>query len=344
MSDIERNTTSYNFHLPKELIATEPLYPKENARLLVYERERGSIIHSTFGNLFDFIPRDFRIILNDTKVIKARFYAFRIGGDSKREFLYHEALDSNTHLVQIKGRSRIGDCYALIGDESVSLEILHIRDDGLRLVRFCRDNINLSYGDLLLVLQKFGEIPLPPYMKRKANSKDEIDYQSIFASKQGALAAPTASLHFSPAMYDYMKAHFKHAFVTLHVGAGTFKGVSTDDILEHKMHSEHCIISNKASEIINSGDRILCVGTTAARSVEWFAEHKKMEGKNDIFLNPFNRPKRVNALLTNFHLPQSSLIMLVSSMIGLEETIRVYKEAIELRYRFYSYGDGMLIL
>ena len=185
---------------------------------------------------------------------------------------------------------------------------------------------------------------MPPYIKRADNKDDESWYQSIFAKNMGAVAAPTASLHFDENMLQELKQKHEHAFITLHVGAGTFKGVESENILEHKMHSEYYEISKSAKAIINSTQKLLAVGTTSTRTVEYFVRSGASSGECDLFLHPLNPPKRVDFLLTNFHLPKSTLIMLVASFLGLEKTLELYKKAVEMKYRFYSYGDGMLII
>ena len=190
-------------------------------------------------------------------------------------------------------------------------------------------------------MEKIGHVPLPPYIKRDDEKIDEREYQSVFAKKEGAVAAPTASLHFTE---ELLKKIEKKAYLTLHVGAGTFKPVEVEDIRKHKMHSEFFEIPKKTAEILDSNEEIVAVGTTVTRTVEYYARTKKLVGECDLFLNPLNPPIRVNRLLTNFHLPKSTLIMLVASFIGREKTLNLYKEAIKSNYRFYSYGDAMLII
>lgn len=355
--------SAYNFTLPQELIATFPTYPKENAKLLVYQN--GNVIHTTFAYLFNFIPKNYLIVLNNTKVLKARFFARKIQytnnfttsyNDKEQEFLYHKPLSNNRHLVQIRGKTQLFDSFILTTKiHYIIIQILHIHKNGFKEV--CFFNLSdipsphrilqynpLNNQEVLNILEQYGMIPLPPYIKRKTMQQDEIDYQSIFATAQGSIAAPTASLHFSKSMFSYLQYHYHHVFVTLHIGAGTFQPVSTQNILEHTMHTESCWIPKESAQCINETQHILCIGTTAMRSVEWFVQTQQTSGENNIFLNPYNPPKKVTALLTNFHLPKSSLIMLVSSMIGRQETLRIYNEAIQKQYKFYSYGDGMLIL
>jgi len=197
---------------------------------------------------------------------------------------------------------------------------------------------------LVLVLEKIGHVPLPPYIQREDNKKDETDYQTLFAKNAGAVAAPTASLHFTPELFKKLEERHKTHKITLHVGAGTFKPVEAEHILDHPMHSEYFDISKESAKVLESDKKILAIGTTVTRTVEYFNRTKKRDGECDLFLNPNNKPQRVNYLLTNFHLPKSTLIMLVSAFINREKTLKLYHEAIKKEYRFFSYGDAMLII
>ncbi|MDR0579821.1 MAG: tRNA preQ1(34) S-adenosylmethionine ribosyltransferase-isomerase QueA [Campylobacteraceae bacterium] len=333
--------SSYDYHLPKSLIASYPIKPKEEARLLVYKRDNKSVIHAKFGELFEFLPKNLSVLLNDTKVIKARIFGFKQSGGSV-ELLFNSIIKECDFKVHIKGRVKVGS--KLVFDDGLSAVVLSLNDDGTRVVNFFKDEKLLHADKLFEILDKIGHVPLPPYIKREDTKEDEEDYQTLFAKNEGAVAAPTASLHFSDESFLKLKNNFETEFITLHVGAGTFKGVESEKIDKHMMHSEYFIIPSKAEKIIQSSKQILSVGTTVARSVEYFARTKKREGECDIFLNPLNPPIRVGHLLTNFHLPKSTLIMLVASFIGVEETLRIYKEAVDMKYRFFSYGDAMLIL
>lgn len=332
--------SNYDYFLPKELIATHPAQPKEAARLLIYEREKDKITHTTFANLEQFLP-DCAIFFNDTKVIKARIYGKKESG-GKIELFLHSSVSECEFNAQIRGRVKKGEI--LHFKEGLSAEILELYADGLRKVCFKRDENLLNTPKLYALLEKIGHIPLPPYIKRADTLKDTQDYQSIFAKNLGAVAAPTASLHFSKAMLKSLKKRHEIHTITLHIGAGTFKSVECEDIREHQMHSEFFHINEAAKACIDSKKAILGVGTTATRSIEYYARTGLCSGACDLFLHPFNKPLRQNFLLTNFHLPKSTLIMLVSSFIGREKTLALYKEAVSLRYRFYSYGDAMLIL
>ncbi|MDR0408385.1 MAG: tRNA preQ1(34) S-adenosylmethionine ribosyltransferase-isomerase QueA [Campylobacteraceae bacterium] len=333
--------SSYDYYLPKSLIASYPVKPKEDARLLVYKRSDKSIFHAKFGEIFEFLPKDISVLLNDTKVIKARIFGFKQSG-GKVELLFNSVVGEHEFKVYIKGRVKIGS--ELIFGEGLRAIVSFLIDDGARIVSFFKDERPLHAGELFDILDEIGHVPLPPYIKREDAKDDEEDYQALFAKNRGAVAAPTASLHFSEESFSKLEKYFEIEFITLHVGAGTFKGVESENISEHKMHSEYFIISDNAKKIIQSNKSILCVGTTVARSVEYFVRTEKTEGECDLFLTPLNPPIRANYLLTNFHLPKSTLIMLTASFIGLDETLRIYKEAVDKKYRFFSYGDAMLVL
>ncbi|WP_169752249.1 tRNA preQ1(34) S-adenosylmethionine ribosyltransferase-isomerase QueA [Campylobacter mucosalis] len=340
MSDIN-SLLSYDYYLPPELIANEPVMPQENARLLVYHKDTGEIEHLKFQDFVQILPKDTAIIFNDTKVIKARIYGHKQSGGAV-ELLLNQPVNDNNFSCYIKGRVNVGSILNFSSD--IKAEIIELKDDGLRIVKFYKNSKNLSQSDLYNELDKIGHVPLPPYIKRDDTQQDVSWYQSVFAKNSGAVAAPTASLHFSDKMIKEINENFKTAYITLHVGAGTFKGVECDDITKHVMHSEFYDISAQAQQLITSDVTLLGVGTTSTRCIEYYARGASSSGFCDLFLNLNNRPIRQNYLLTNFHLPKSTLIMLVSSFIGLDETMRIYKTAIEQRYRFYSYGDGMLII
>lgn len=342
MSDLNL-LSSYDYHLPSELIASAPIMPREEARLLVYDRKSGEISHLKFKNLAQILP-PCDIIFNDTKVVKARIYGHKSSG-GKIELLLNSPLESNKFSAYIKGSVRVGT--KLEFDKNLEAEVLELFDDGLRVVAFYKreDKITpLNTAEIYEILDTIGHVPLPPYIKRGDTKDDESWYQSIFAKFRGAVAAPTASLHFDNKMTDELsKTHQIHN-ITLHVGAGTFKSVESDDIRDHKMHGEIFSINDSVAELLKSDREILGVGTTVTRTIENFARNGQKQGICTLFLHPNNRPIRQNFLLTNFHLPKSTLIMLVASFIGLEKTLEIYKTAVNERYRFYSYGDGMLIL
>jgi len=334
-------TSSYDYDLPDHLIATYPANPADAAKLLVYDRESDTIIHTTFKNLLDYIPKDTHIFFNDTKVIKARIFGRKETG-GKIELLFNKPLPNDQYLVYIRGKVLEG--YEISFDKNLKVKIIKLQEDGSRVVEFYIDDKKLDFLTLVEVLNDIGHLPLPPYIKREDQESDNSDYQTLFAKNYGAVAAPTASLHFTPELLDNLKQRYNTHYLTLHVGAGTFKPVECDDILDHPMHSEYYEIPKESEDIINSDKKILAVGTTVTRTIEYYNDTKKATGEANLFLNPLNKPKRVDYLLTNFHLPKSTLIMLVASFIGLEKTMKIYHEAIEKNYRFFSYGDGMLII
>ncbi len=337
----ELKTSSYHYELPDELIASYPANPPQSAKLLVYDRQKDTITHTIFENLYDFLPLKTSILLNDTKVIKARIFGKKPTG-GKMEVLINSPLNEYSFKAYIRGKVKVGTIIDFA--EDISLKVQELFDDGMRRVKFYKASNPLTIQEVYNVLEKIGHIPLPPYIKREDEKNDEKDYQTLFAKNRGAVAAPTASLHFSQNMFEHLTSEYKTAFITLHVGAGTFKPVEVEDINLHKMHEEYFHISNEAKKILQSGDKLLAVGTTVTRVVEYFARTKELEGWCELFLHPKNRPLRVDYLLTNFHLPCSTLLMLVASFVGLEKTLELYNEAVKNRYRFFSYGDAMLIL
>lgn len=334
-------TSSYEYHLPEGLIATHPVHPRDHAKLLVYNRSTQSITHTRFDKLNDFLPKECAIIFNDTKVIKARLYGKKESGGAI-ELLINRPLDAHTINVYIKGRVKIGT--ALYFDQDVLAIVTALNEDGSREVKFFLNDTPLRFEELLPLLETIGHIPLPPYLGREDNTEDEREYQSVFAQYEGAVAAPTASLHFTDELFQAVCSSHPHAFVTLHVGSGTFKPVESAVITDHPMHSEYFDISSSARALIHSDIPLLSIGTTSTRTVEYHVRTQELSGEANLFLHPHNPPLRVDHLLTNFHLPQSTLLMLVASFIGLDETHRLYQEAIDEKYRFFSYGDAMLIL
>jgi len=342
VSNKELLTQSYNFTLPDELIASYPASPRDHAKLLVYDRATDTITHTFFYNLEQFLPKESALIFNDTKVIKARLFGQKPSG-GKIELLINRALNAHDINVYIRGKVKVGT--EIYFDENLKVKVTKLHQDGSREVNFYQNDILLRFEDLLPIIDKIGHIPLPPYIQRADEDEDANEYQSVFARQEGAVAAPTASLHFTPAQHERICKNHKHAYVTLHVGSGTFKPVETDIITEHPMHSEYYDISKEAKKILDSTISVVSVGTTSTRTIEFYARHKEQtKGEANLFLHPNNKPLRVNHLLTNFHLPKSTLLMLVASFIGLQKTQELYAEAIKEKYRFYSYGDAMLIL
>jgi S-adenosylmethionine:tRNA ribosyltransferase-isomerase len=340
-SSNELLTSAYDYALPEAHIAVTPVYPRDHAKLLVYERATDTVTHTTFHELLNYLPEACDIFLNDTRVIKARIFGTKESG-GKIELLFNKPLDAAHYLVLIKGRIKVGTI--LTFKQGLSATVTSLNKDGSRVVKFSQYGKPLRFEELVLILDEIGHVPLPPYMQRQDKKEDEKDYQTLFAENSGAVAAPTASLHFTPELYDALQQRHRTHKITLHVGAGTFKPVEVDHILDHPMHSEYFNISDEAAEILESDRKILAIGTTVTRTAEYYVRTKEKSGECDLFLNPHNPPQRVDYLLTNFHLPKSTLIMLVSAFIGRKKTLELYHEAIANKYRFFSYGDAMLIL
>lgn len=334
-------TESYDYSLPQEQIATKPLYPADKAKLLVYNRADNTITHSTYADLMDFLPDDLSIFLNDTKVIKARIYGKKDTG-GKTELLFNKHVFMDRFLVMIKGKVNPGS--RLYFDKDLEVEVLELNEDGTRLVKFYQNSKTLDFIEVINILNDIGHLPLPHYMNREDVEKDNQDYQTLFAKNYGAVAAPTASLHFTQELLEKMTNKYKVNYLTLHVGAGTFKPVDAEDILDHPMHSEYFEIGIDAKLGIDKAKKVLAVGTTVTRTIEYYARTNMIQGECDLFLNTSNKPIKVDHLLTNFHLPKSTLIMLIASFVGLEKTLEIYDIAVKEKYRFFSYGDGMLII
>lgn len=335
-------TSSYDFTLPSELIATFPASPRDHAKLLIYNRQTDEITHTFFYDFEKYIPKECALIFNDTKVIKARLFGKKLTG-AKIELLINRALNAFDINVYIRGKVKV-DTEIYFSENLVS-KVTKLNSDGSREVNFYQNNNLLRFEDLLPIIDKIGHIPLPPYIQREDNEEDANEYQSVFAKEEGAVAAPTASLHFTDEQHARVCKNYKHAYVTLHVGSGTFKPVEADTITDHPMHSEYYDISDNAKELLDSDIPILSVGTTSTRTIEFYDKHGKIQrGEANLFLHPNNKPSRVNHLLTNFHLPKSTLLMLVASFVGVEKALELYETAIKEKYRFYSYGDAMLII
>ncbi|WP_049751153.1 tRNA preQ1(34) S-adenosylmethionine ribosyltransferase-isomerase QueA [Nautilia profundicola] len=334
--------SSYDYNLPENLIARYPVTPRDSAKLLVYDRKTDRITHTVFRNILDFVGES-HFIFNNTKVIKARIFGTKETGGKVELLLNRPYRDG--YLVYIRGKVKPGS--RLFFDKGLMAEVVELLDDGSRVVKFkvksekCKTEKEIDFLQLVKILEEIGHVPLPPYIKREDEKIDEKEYQTVFAKKEGAVAAPTASLHFTDELLNKID---KKSYLTLHVGAGTFKPVDVEDIREHKMHSEFFEIPEDTARVLDGSEEIVAVGTTVTRTVEYYARTGKLSGECDLFLNPLNPPIRVNHLLTNFHLPKSTLIMLVAAFIGRKKTLELYEEAIKNEYRFYSYGDAMLII
>lgn len=342
MNNPELLTQSYDFTLPSELIATYPANPRDSAKLLVYNKESDTIEHAHFYDLEKFLPKNVTFIFNDTKVIKARIFGHKPTG-AKIELLINRPL--NAYDVNVYIRGKVKRETQILFDEDFVATVKELNEDGSRVVTFSQNSKTLRFEEVLPIIDKIGHVPLPPYIQREDETTDEEEYQTVFAQSEGAVAAPTASLHFTQEQHQRICKNHPHGYVTLHVGSGTFKPVEAEVITEHPMHSEYYDIPKDTQAILDSDTPIVAVGTTSTRTVEFYARHKEqLSGEANLFLHPQNKPLRVNHLITNFHLPKSTLLMLVASFVGLEKTQELYKEAIENNYRFYSYGDAMLIL
>ena len=338
----------FDYHLPEELIAQYPLSERDESRLMVLNRNTGDIQHTTFTHLPEFLSSGDLVVLNNTKVIPARLIGRKERTNGKVEILLLSPKGEGLWAALIKRSSRIRPGTRVVfGDGRLVAEVLGKTETEDRLVQFQHN------GDLRELLEEFGRPPLPPYIKREAEDGDKERYQTIYAKKNGAVAAPTAGLHFTEALFARMEAkHVKTVELTLHVGLGTFQPVRVEEIEEHSLHAEDIEITPMAAQQINetiiSGNRIVAVGTTSVRALESStglgSRVLPRSGPTDIFIYPGYEFRVVDALVTNFHLPGSTLLMLVSAFAGREFAMKAYGEAVRKRYRFYSYGDAMLIL
>ena len=332
------------YDLPEELIAQTPAEPRDSSRLLVYHRDTKEIEHRIFHDITDYLKAGDVLVVNRTRVLPARLYAHtEHGGAVEVLLLKRTDLDAWAALVRPGRKCRIGT--KLTVNEELSLEVTGITDSGERIVRF------FYKGAFEDVLSRAGTMPLPPYIHEKL--KDPDRYQTVYSRENGSAAAPTAGLHFTPELLGRIRAMgVEIAEVLLHVGLGTFRPVKEENVLDHKMHSEYYEVSAEAADIVNrakrEGRRVICVGTTSVRTVETVAdEHgflRPCKGNTEIFIYPPYRFKCVDALITNFHLPESTLLMLVSALCSREEVLHVYDVAVRERYRFFSFGDAMLIV
>jgi S-adenosylmethionine:tRNA ribosyltransferase-isomerase len=320
-------TADYDYPLPDELIARHPLARREDSRMMVLHRAEQRIEHCQFRDFPSFLCPGDLVLLNDTRVIPARVFSDDHG---RIEFLFLELLREHVWKCLVKpGRKmRLGATVTIRGTVGT---VIGIEPDGERIIEFTGP----------IDLDAAGELPIPPYFNRAVEPADAERYQTVFARERGAVAAPTAGLHFTPELL----AQIPHAFLTLHVGVGTFRSVLTDDLSAHRMHAERFRVSEETARAINAAQRLVAIGTTSARVLETCGlPAAACSGSTDIFIHPPYQPRAVGALLTNFHLPQSTLLMLVSALAGREFVLRAYAEAIAERYRFYSYGDCMLIV
>lgn len=339
------NKSDFYFDLPEELIAQEPLKDRSSSRLMCLNKSSGNIEHKHFYDITDMLNPGDCLILNDTKVLPARLYGYKedTGGAIEFLLLHKHSLDVWEVILKPGRRAKPGTVF-VFGDGKLKAEILEVVNDGNRLVRFIYDGVFEN------ILDELGEMPLPHYITKKLEDKDR--YQTVYAKNTGSAAAPTAGLHFTPELLEKIKQKGVNiGYVTLHVGLGTFRPVKTDDILEHKMHSEYYILPQETADLVNktkeSGGRVISVGTTATRTLETAGLNglplKPSTGWTDIFIYPGKNFNVIDALITNFHLPESTLIMLVSTLAGRENVLNAYNIAVKEKYRFFSFGDAMFI-
>lgn len=339
--------SNYDFNLPGDLIAERPIEGRHNSKLLVYHVMDDRIEHRSFYELPEILPEGSTLVLNQSKVFPCRLYGKKPTGGKAEVFLLSLIHSNNQYPVLIKtsGKKNIGD--SIVFDD-LTCKIVGFGVDGSFLVEF-----NQDHKTLLRTLETIGNVPIPPYIRDGiADEKDLTDYQTVYAGPVGSVAAPTAGLHFTPKVFsDLENVGINKAFVTLHVGAGTFKPVSTENILEHEMHAEFYEIEKEELKTVQAGQgSLIAVGTTSLRVLESCSDDKgniSFDGEladTDIFLYPGKEVHSIKGLITNFHLPKSTLLMLVSTLVGREKCLELYEEAITNNYRFFSYGDSMLIL
>lgn len=337
-------TSDFYFDLPEELIAQTPLEHRDSSRLLTLDKRTGETKHRHFYDLPSLLMRGDCLVLNDSRVLPARLLGHRSGGGACEILLLIDRGEKIWECLVRPGKKLRTGAKVTFGDGELSAEIVGETEGGNRLVRFNYEGIFLE------VLERLGKMPLPPYIKEEL--EDGERYQTVYSRVIGSAAAPTAGLHFTKDLLNQIEAMgVKVCYVTLHVGLGTFRPVKADNLDEHEMHSEYCVISQETADIINetkrAGGRVICVGTTSCRTIEsWANEDGTMEAKagwTNIFIYPGYRFKVMDALITNFHLPESTLIMLVSALAGRENVLAAYAEAVQNRYRFFSFGDAMFI-
>ena len=338
-------TSDFYYDLPEELIAQTPIEPRDHSRLLVYHKDTDTVEHRHFYDVIQYLKPGDVLVVNNTKVIPARLFGTKRGTQREVEFLLLKQQSRDTwEIIMRPGKKlRPGDWVDF--SDKLSAQILEKQEDGVTKIRFSFE------GLFETILDELGQMPLPPYITEKLQDKNR--YQTVYAKERGSAAAPTAGLHFTPELLE--KSREKGVIlceILLHVGLGTFRPVKVDDVANHKMHSEYYSISKDAAEQINAakreGRRVIAVGTTTVRTLESAADEKGMvreqSGNTEIFIYPGYQMKCIDALITNFHLPESTLIMLVAAMVGRERILEIYRQAVQERYRFFSFGDSMLII
>ena len=339
------NTKDFYYDLPEELIAQHPAEPRDSSRLMVYHRDTKNVEHRIFRDITEYLRPGDALVINETKVIPARLFGKKVGTDREVEFLLLNKLTQDTWQILMRPgkKLKIGD--RVYFGEKLTGEVLEKQADGVTIAKFYFDGIFET------ILDEYGNMPLPPYIYEKL--EDKTRYQTVYAKEQGSAAAPTAGLHFTPELLEKIRAMgVKIVPILLHVGLGPFRPVKVEDVEKHTMHSEYYSVSPEAAKAINetraNGGRVIAVGTTSVRTLESASRDDGMleakSGDTSIFIYPGYRFKCVDCLITNFHLPESTLIMLVSALIGREETLGLYKKAVEEKYRVFSFGDAMLVV
>ena len=338
-------THDFWYDLPEELIAQTPLEKRDTSRLLVMDRQTGDVKHQHFYDIVDYLKPGDCLVMNDSRVLPARLLGHRPTGGAVELLLLRDLGDKKWECLAKPGRKLQEGQEVIFGDGELTATVIAVRDDGNRVVEFHFQGIFLE------VLERLGKMPLPPYIK--AELHDQERYQTVYSKTVGSAAAPTAGLHFTNDLLEKIRAKgIKTAFVTLHVGLGTFRPVKAEEITDHHMHSELCMISKETADILNAtkmnGGRVICVGTTSCRTLESLVnEDGTFEAKSkwtEIFIYPGYTFKAMDGLITNFHLPESTLVMLVSAFAGRDHVLSAYEEAVKERYRFFSFGDAMTIL
>nr|WP_316623268.1 tRNA preQ1(34) S-adenosylmethionine ribosyltransferase-isomerase QueA [uncultured Ruminococcus sp.] len=338
-------TSDFYYDLPQEYIAQTPIEPRDHSRMMVLHRDSDDIEHRHFYDIIDYLDEGDTLIVNDSRVIPARIYGYKEDTGAKIEFLLLKQLDGLRWetLVKPGKKAKIGTRF-IFGDGLLTAEVVDIVDDGNRIVELH------SEENIYSTLDKIGQMPLPPYITEKL--EDQERYQTVYSHELGSAAAPTAGLHFTNELLDRIRAKGVNiGYVTLHVGLGTFRPVKVDDVTKHKMHSEHYEVPAETAELIKAtkaaGKRVIAVGTTSCRTLESVAatgDIRACDGYTDIFIYPGFEFKVLDGLITNFHLPESTLIMLVSAFYGYDKTMKAYEIAVKEKYRFFSFGDCMAIL
>ncbi len=338
--------SDFYYDLPQELIAQTPIEPRNHSRLLKIDRETGAPTHDRFYNLCSYLKKGDCLVLNDSRVLPARIYGEKVDNGSFIEFLLVDRREEFVWEILCRPgkKAKVGTKFSF-GGGMLTAEILEVLEDGNRVAKFSCD------GNFYEILDQIGQMPLPPYITEKLENKER--YQTVYSNEIGSAAAPTAGLHFTPEQLEEIKAMGVNiAYVTLHVGLGTFRPVKEEMVLDHKMHAEHYQLTEENAKIINdtkaAGGRVIAVGTTSCRTLESIATFNgsliAADGWTNIFIYPGYKFKVLDGLITNFHLPESTLIMLVSAFLGYEKTMEAYRIAVEEKYRFFSFGDSTLIL